>query len=954
MRAPNRPRRRRPRRHTLRPGAERLEPRIAPSADIGINLDFNADYNLDPIWTDLHNLASPNGWVPVSGTTGVPVTADGYPLVDASVYMRVDNYPAGNYQFSYTGDATVSFSYAGQLVGPVTVANGITTGTVAIDPSVNGGFLTMTVTGVDPSDPMDNFHLMMPGYGNGTTAVPMYTPAFLRALQPFSTIRFMNWTMVNSNPVANWSDRVGPNAFITDGPGGVPYEDMIELCNEAHKDMWLNIPVNATPQFVQSLAQLVADRLDPTLNVYVEYGNEIWNFAFENSAVYAAAQANPILNQSLGRYQLVAQQSAYSLVNDGQIFDQVFGAAAARVRPVLGGQLAWTAFSSYGLQFIQQYFGPPSKYLYAIGAAPYVTIYDSQNVAGLTLDQLFADMHQYLNNSIVPWIHNTMALASQYGLRMVGYEGGQGLVPGANNLNFGLFQQAQSDPRMFQLYVELVNDWQQGGGQLLNAYQLTGGGSKWGFWGMLPTVLTTGSQKYDALLSTRYLPGDANTDGSVDWADFQIIQASYGAFGAHWVQGDANDDGAVNWADLNLMRQGLDPSGFTLSQFAQQAVFGQPSIVSSPTALEYDGYGVTYASDLPLAATSGTVRPDRNSQGQPILLGGASYIKGLGFAGGSSTSIALNGRYSSFASTIGVDSSGSTASSVIFQVYGDGQLLYQSPVMADGSSPVSIDIGVAGVQNLTLVMQAAPGSLAADDHGAWGDARLISTANFGSSQPYTLTWQVSQNGQILSTQTTDSFTFAPSSGTYTISVTASDAQGHTATASTTATLKPQTASVAFVRKDTTSEGNWVGMYGATGDDVIGKPAALPAYAAVAPSGQSNWTWAASTTDVRALQAPGGSGRIAACWYAGSSFKVDLNLTDGQAHDLELYFLDWDSSRRAETVTIKDAATGAVLDTRSIASFHNGVYLDYRVSGHVVITITRTGGANAVLSGLFLD
>ena len=52
---------------------------------------------------------------------------------------------------------------------------------------------------------------------------------------------------------------------------------MIELCNEAQKDMWINIPALATPQFVQSLAQLIAANLDPNLNVYVEYGNEDWN-----------------------------------------------------------------------------------------------------------------------------------------------------------------------------------------------------------------------------------------------------------------------------------------------------------------------------------------------------------------------------------------------------------------------------------------------------------------------------------------------------------------------------------------------------------------------------------------------------------------------------------------------------------------------------------------------------
>jgi hypothetical protein len=163
-----------------------------------------------------------------------------------------------------------------------------------------------------------------------------------------------------------------------------------------------------------------------------------------------------------------------------------------------------------------------------------------------------------------------------------------------------------------------------------------------------------------------------------------------------------------------------------------------------------------------------------------------------------------------------------------------------------------------------------------------------------------------------------------------------------------------TTSATFVKQDATTQGTWINTYGASGYDIIGKPAGLPGYAAATPIGATTYTWTTSTTDVRALQAPGGGSRIAAAWYAASSFKVDVNLTDGQAHNLELYFLDWDSTARAESVQITEAATSAVLDTRSVSSFHAGVYLDYRVSGHIVITITRTAGANALLSGLFLD
>ena len=80
--------------------------------------------------------------------------------------------------------------------------------------------------------------------------------------------------------------------------------------------------------------------------------------------------------------------------------------------------------------------------------------------------------------------------------------------------------------------------------------------------------------------------------------------------------------------------------------------------------------------------------------------------------------------------------------------------------------------------------------------------------------------------------------------------------------------------------------------------------------------------------------------------------MDVNLTDGQTHNLELYLLDWDSNSRVEQVQVSDATTGAVLDTQSVSSFHSGVYLDYAVSGHVSISFTTQAGANAVLSGLF--
>ena len=195
----------------------------------------------------------------------------------------------------------------------------------------------------------------------------------------------------------------------------------------------------------------------------------------------------------------------------------------------------------------------------------------------------------------------------------------------------------------------------------------------------------------------------------------------------------------------------------------------------------------------------------------------------------------------------------------------------------------------------------------------------------------------------------------PKAGSDTLSVTftPTDTTDYT-TATATATLVVVGNSATLLKQDTTTQGNWIGTYGSQGYDVIGSSASLPSYATITPAGQSNWTWASGTTDPRALKTAGGSSRIAAAWYQTTRFSVTVNLTDGQVHDLELYFLDWDKQGRSEQVQITNATTGAVLSTQSVSSFASGVYLDYAVSGDVVITITRQAGPNAVLSGLFLD
>jgi hypothetical protein len=162
-------------------------------------------------------------------------------------------------------------------------------------------------------------------------------------------------------------------------------------------------------------------------------------------------------------------------------------------------------------------------------------------------------------------------------------------------------------------------------------------------------------------------------------------------------------------------------------------------------------------------------------------------------------------------------------------------------------------------------------------------------------------------------------------------------------------------SAAFVKTDSTTQGNWTGVYGKDGYDVINSAQSLPGYAMLSiPGSVSNYTWNPNPTQTNALQDnPGNSARIAACDYSdNSSFSFNLNLTDGKTHQVALYVLDWDWQNRAETIQIHDASTGNLLDTQYVSSFTSGKYLVWNLSGNLNITLTNAGGLNEVMSGIF--
>ena len=156
--------------------------------------------------------------------------------------------------------------------------------------------------------------------------------------------------------------------------------------------------------------------------------------------------------------------------------------------------------------------------------------------------------------------------------------------------------------------------------------------------------------------------------------------------------------------------------------------------------------------------------------------------------------------------------------------------------------------------------------------------------------------------------------------------------------------------------ETAPEGSWVGAVGAGGYDLAGFDGAVGDLSYV-PGGSlslqqgTRYQWAADTTDKRALQSPDGLMRSAGAYYDPNQIRLQLSFPSGYTGDIHLYAVDWDSTDRRETITV-DGQT-AVLSS----SFHNGAWVSLPISvaaGEVAtITVDRTAGANAVLSGIFL-
>ena len=95
----------------------------------------------------------------------------------------------------------------------------------------------------------------MPGFEYQHSVQPFH-PSYLKNMQYYSTIRFMNWQRMNES---RWADRVTPQS--SEQTSGVCVEHMVTLSNLIGASPWFTMPYNANDDYVLQFATLVKNTL---------------------------------------------------------------------------------------------------------------------------------------------------------------------------------------------------------------------------------------------------------------------------------------------------------------------------------------------------------------------------------------------------------------------------------------------------------------------------------------------------------------------------------------------------------------------------------------------------------------------------------------------------------------------------------------------------------------------
>jgi hypothetical protein len=209
-----------------------------------------------------------------------------------------------------------------------------------------------------------------------------------------------------------------------------------------------------------------------------------------------------------------------------------------------------------------------------------------------------------------------------------------------------------------------------------------------------------------------------------------------------------------------------------------------------------------------------------------------------------------------------------------------------------------------------------------------------------TAAPYTISW--------------DSRTVA--NGSHMLYAIARDAAANTASSAVSVTVDnvaappPAANGLTFLGTDTTTKGNWKGVYGQDGNFIAEHSYNAPPYSVFNAIDTNRLLIDIWTNDNRAplkqYYSYTAAERVMSQWYSRYSMDFQVSAVDGNPHRVAIYFADWQPmsspaafpQKRSITVQAIRTDTGAVLDTRALTAYTGGVYLVYQYTGKVTFRV----------------
>lgn len=410
-------------------------------------------------------------------------------------------YPAGQYLVQYEGDGTIEYYF--EFQGARVVKRSPGRDVIEIDSSPSGG-IGLFLTSVNPVNYIRNIRVIMPVQAKPEET---FNPSFIERNRNYKALRFMIWMLGSDAPnhalvPHTWSKRPKREDAHWSGTQGAPVEVMVELANRLKAHPWFTIPHLADDDYVRHFAELVRDMLDPSLKVYVEHSNEVWNQDYPQRDY--AQKRGLALGLSTEPGEAGLRYHARRTKEIGTIFKSVLG--AKRVVTVLAMFTEMPELSEQVLNY-----NDTAAHVDALAIAPYfgyeIGLPENESrVQRLTKDELLKEIETIWIPKAIEYTVKQAEIARRYRLPVIAYEGGQhllGISPVEKNKRVNaLFDAANRDPRMGLLYTRYLESWSRvTGGQLFVHLLDCGGYGEHGRWGSLEYIDQPRSQapKYDAI-----------------------------------------------------------------------------------------------------------------------------------------------------------------------------------------------------------------------------------------------------------------------------------------------------------------------------------------------------------------------------------------------------------------------------------------------------------------------